>query len=56
MRERAMENDIWDEGQLRAVVGVLANVDQLIIDYNGRSEDILSKSGCIILWLQERIW
>ena len=32
MREHTMENDIWDEGQLGAVVGVLATVDQLIID------------------------
>ena len=27
-----MENDIWDEGQLRAVVGVLGTVDQLIVN------------------------
>ena len=32
MREHTMENDIWDEGQLGAVVGVLGTVDQLIID------------------------
>ena len=32
MKERTMENDIWDEGQLGAVVGVLGTVDQLIID------------------------
>ena len=30
MREHTMENDIWDEGQLGAVVGVLGTVDQLI--------------------------
>ena len=27
-----MENNIWDEGQLGAVVGVLGIADQLIID------------------------
>ena len=27
-----MENNIWDYGQLGAVVGVLGTVDQLIID------------------------
>ena len=27
MREHTMENDIWDEGQLGAVVGVLSTVD-----------------------------
>ena len=27
-----MENEIWDEGQLGAVEGVLGTVDQLIID------------------------
>ena len=27
-----MENNIWDEGQLGAVVGVFGTVDQLIID------------------------
>ena len=27
-----MENAIWDEGQLEAVVGVLGTVDQLIMD------------------------
>ena len=32
MGEHTMENDIWDEGQLGAVVGVLRTVDQLIID------------------------
>ena len=26
------ENDIWDEGQLGIVVGVLGTVDELIID------------------------
>ena len=31
MREHAIENDIWDEGQLGAVEGVLGTVDQLII-------------------------
>ena len=31
VREHTMEN-IWDEGQLGAVVGVLGTVDQLIID------------------------
>ena len=31
-REYMMENDIWDEGQLGAVVGVLGTVDQLIIN------------------------
>ena len=30
MREHTMENDIWDEGQLGAVAGVLGTVDQLI--------------------------
>ena len=29
---RMMENEIWDEGQLGAVEGVLGTVDQLIID------------------------
>ena len=32
MRKHMMENNIWDEGQLGAVVGVLGTVDQLIID------------------------
>ena len=32
MREHKMGNNIWDEGQLGAVVGVLGTVDQLIID------------------------
>ena len=32
MKERKMENYIWDEGQLGAVVGVLSTVGQLIID------------------------
>ena len=27
-----MENNIWHEGQLGAVGGVLGNIDQLIID------------------------
>ena len=33
-REHTMENDIWDEGQLGAVVGVLGTVDQLNIDWS----------------------
>ena len=32
IREHTMENDIWDEVPLGAVVGVLGTVDQLIID------------------------
>ena len=32
MREHTMVNEIWDEGQLGAVEGVLGTVDQLIID------------------------
>ena len=32
MREHALENNIWDAGQLGAVKGVLGTVDQLIID------------------------
>ena len=32
MRERALVNEIWGEGQLGAVEGVLGTVDQLIID------------------------
>ena len=31
-REDTMENEIWDEGQLGAVEGVLGTVDQLITD------------------------
>ena len=31
MREHTMENEIWDEGQLGGVEGVLGMVDQLII-------------------------
>ena len=31
-REHTMENEIWDQGQLGAVEGVLGTVDQLIID------------------------
>ena len=27
-----MENEIWDEGQLGGVEGVLGSVDQLIVD------------------------
>ena len=32
MRENALQNSIWDEGQLGAVTGVLGTVDQLLID------------------------
>ena len=32
MREHTMENEIWDEGQLGAMEGVLGMVGQLIID------------------------
>lgn len=32
MREHAIINEIWDEGQLGAVEGVLGTVDQLVID------------------------
>ena len=32
LREHRMENEIWDEGQLGVVEGVLGMVDQLIID------------------------
>ena len=32
MRNHAIENNIWDEGQLGAAEGVLGTVDQLIID------------------------
>ena len=32
MTEHKMDNEIWDEGQLGAVEGVLGTVDQLIID------------------------
>ena len=32
VRKHSMENDIWDEGLLRAVAGVLGTVDQLITD------------------------
>ena len=32
LREHMIENEIWDEGQLGAVEGVLGTVDQLIID------------------------
>ena len=32
MREHTMENNIWDERQLGAVVRVLGTVDQLIIE------------------------
>ena len=32
MRKHTVANDIWDEGQLGAVEGVLGTVDQLIID------------------------
>ena len=32
MREHKMENYIWDQGQLGAVVGVLGAVEQLVID------------------------
>ena len=32
MREHTMENGIWDEGQFGAVVGVMRNVGQLVID------------------------
>ena len=32
MREYAIENDIWDEGQTGAVEGVLGTVNQLIMD------------------------
>ena len=33
-REHTMENDIWDEGQLGAVVRVLGTVDQLNVDWS----------------------
>ena len=32
MREYVMESDIWNEGQLEAIEGVLGIVDQLIVD------------------------
>ena len=32
MRKHALENSIWEEGQLGVVEGVLDTVDQLIID------------------------
>ena len=32
MRKHTVVNEIWDEGQLGAVEGVLGTVDQLIID------------------------
>ena len=32
MREHALENEVWDAGQLGAVEGILGTVDQLIID------------------------
>ena len=32
MREHTMENEIWDEGRLGAVEGVLGTVNQLVID------------------------
>ena len=32
MREHTMENEIWHEGHLGAVEGLLGMVDQLIID------------------------
>ena len=32
MKNQAIENNIWEEGQLRAAEGVLGTVDQLIID------------------------
>ena len=32
LREHMIENEIWDEGQLGAVEGVLGTVDQLITD------------------------
>ena len=32
MREHTIENEIWCEGQLGPVEGVLGTVDQLIID------------------------
>ena len=32
MREHTLVNEIWDEGQLGAVEGVLGMVNQLIID------------------------
>ena len=32
MREHTMENEIWDEGQLGTMEGVLGTFDQLIID------------------------
>ena len=32
MREHATVNEVWDEGQVGAVGGVLGTVDRLIID------------------------
>ena len=58
MREYTMENNIWDEEQLGAVVGSIGHcwsVSHRQV-YNGRNEDILPKSGCSIWWLQESIW
>ena len=41
MRDHAMENEIWDEGQLGGVEGVLGTVDQLLRRvHNGRSEKL----------------
>ena len=31
VREHMMENENWDEGQLRVVEGVLGRVDQLLL-------------------------
>ena len=49
MREHAMENEIWDEGQLGAVEGVLGTVDNLVIDalwkkWNSTTEILLLHS------------
>ena len=38
IREHAMKINIWDEGQLGAVVGVLTTIDQLIIDKSKMEE------------------
>ena len=54
MREHTAVNEIWDEGQMGAVEGILGTVDQLIIDRCIMEEAYL-QLGSSLLRLQKGI-
>ena len=67
MREHTAVNEIWDEGQLGVVEGILDTVDQLIIDIciidevkqyhrnHGRGQAVSLQPGSSLLRLQKGI-